>query len=143
MTKQSIFKSWIITNLIGSISIILIIFITNLILKLIDFDFRRLLQVGIGIVLFFIFGIIVTLPHYIYSQVVIDKDYKTQILWGEIWKSMLLPYLILIVLVVAINLFFYGNPIYELPNLLLLGILILHFVVGFFVWRYYKKKIKH
>jgi hypothetical protein len=141
MTKETLFKSWVFTNLIGSVSIIIKIFLANLILDQIDMDVRRLTQVAIGIFLFFLFGLVLTLPHFLYSYILLRKNHETHKLWGKIWKTMLVPYLLLITVVVAVNLISYGNPIYELPNLFLLGILILHFVVGIFVWRYYLQKV--
>lgn len=142
MTKESLFKSWVLTNLIGSISIIIIIFLANLILDQIDIDSRRMTQVAIGIFIFFLIGIVITLPHYIYSQVLIRKNNEPQALWKKIRISMLIPYLLLVFTVVGVNLFLYGNPIYELPNVMLVGILIIHFVVGILVWRYFNQKIK-
>lgn len=142
MTKESLFKSWVLTNLIGSISIILIIFLSNLILDQIEMDLRRLTQVAIGIFIFFFFGIVLTLPHYIYSQILLRKNNESQLQRRKIRISMLFPYLALIIAVVGVNLFMYGNPIYELPNLMLLGILIIHFVIGLLVWRYFNEKIK-
>ncbi len=140
MTKESLFKSWFLTNLISSVFIILIIFLANLILDQIDVDSRRLGQVVFGVFIFFLFGMVFTLPHFIYSRSIIQKNYKTQKRWKKIWMTMLVPHVLLITVVVAVNSILYGNPIYEIPNLLLLGILIIHFAVGILVWRYFQQK---
>lgn len=140
MTKEQLYKSWFLTNLIGSIFIILIIFFANLILDQIDVDSRRLSQVVFGVFIFFLFGTLFTFPHFIYSHRIIRGKYEPKKLWRKIWITMLVPYVLLITVVVAMNSILYGNPIFETPNLLFLGILMIHFVVGFFVWRYFQKK---
>jgi hypothetical protein len=135
MTKQSTYYKWLLTNLLGGITIILIIFVLNLILVQIEFDLRRLAQVAIGIFIFFVFGIVVTFPHLIYVQVIIRKEYEQNVLWEKVWKSMAILYGMLITVVVLINSLVYGNPVYELPNLMLLGILIVHFCLGILIWK--------
>lgn len=135
MTKQSTYNTWLLTNLLGSISIVLIIFILNLLFNQIAFDTRRIIQVALGIIIFFIFGIVLTLPHLLFVQLLIRKEYKLKVLWNKIWKSMILPYGILIFIVVLVNWKIYKNPVYELPNIILFGILILHFSIGIYLWR--------
>ena len=142
MTKQSTYNKWLLTNLLGSVSIVLIIFVLNLLLDQIEFDLRRLTQVAIGIFIFFVFGIVLTLPHLLYMQVIIRKEYEPKVLWGKIWKSMTIPYGILITAVVFVNWFVYGNPVYEVPNLILSGILMVHFYLGILVWKTKQNKLK-
>jgi|GEM_PF-5929839 len=142
MTKQSTYNKWLLTNLFGSVYIVLIIFVLNLLLDQIEFDLRRLTQVAIGILIFFVFGIVLTLPHLIYIQFIIRKKHEPRVLWAKVWKSMAIPYLVLITLVVLVNGIVYGNPVYELPNLILLGILIVHFCLGIFVWKTKQNKSK-
>lgn len=137
MTRESLFKCWVLTNMIGSTSIILTTFFVNLIFDQIDLDLRRLTQVAFGIFLFFVLGIVLTLPHFLYAHFLIRKNYVTNKLWGKIWKTMLVPYLVLIIIVVGVNFIVYGNPIHELPNLFLLGMLLIHYFAGIIVWRYY------
>ncbi len=142
MTKQTTYIKWLLTNLSGSASIVLILFVLNLLLDQIEFDLRRLTQVAIGIFIFFVFGIVLTLPHLLYVQVIIRKEYEPTVLWRKIWKSMAIPYGILITAVAVVNWFVYGNPVYELPNLMLLGILIVHFCFGILVWKTTQNKLK-
>ena len=134
-------KSWVLTNLFSSIVIISILFLTNLFLEQIELDSRRFIQAGLGIVIFFLLGMVFSLPHYLYSCYLLRKNHDPQHFWRKIRVSMLLPYLILYITVVSINVFIYGNPLYELPNIFFLGILILHFTVGFFIWRYFTRII--
>ncbi len=142
MTKQATYNKWLLTNLIGSITIVLIIFTLNIILDQIKFDLRRLTQVAIAIFIFFVFGIVLTLPHLIYVQFIIRKEFEPKVLWPKVWKSMAIPYVVLITVVVLINGFVYGNPVFELPNLMLFGILIVHFCLGILVWKTKQNKLK-
>lgn len=137
MIKVALFKSWILTNVFGSISIVLIVFLANLFFDQIDFDSRRVTQMLLGIFIFFLFGVILTLPHFLYANSLIRKKFEPQKLWNVIRITMGLLYALILLIVVSCNTIIYGNPIYELPNFLFLGILGLHFIVGFFVWRYF------
>jgi cytochrome c biogenesis protein CcdA len=140
MTQVSLFKSWIITNLFGSVFIVLIVLFVNLILGQIILDSRRIIQVIIGIILFFFGGILFTLPHFLYSQVIIRKNNDLKTCWRKIKLTLLLPYMLLIIITVAINRVVYGNPIDELPNLLFAGTLLTHYAIGIIVWRQILKK---
>ena len=55
---------------------------------------------------------------------------------------MALTYIILLTIIIIINSCVYANPIYELPNLILLGILITHFSFGILVWKKTFPKLK-
>ena len=55
MKKQIIYNNWLLTNLFGSVTIVLIIFVLNLLLDQIEFNSRRLIQVAFGIFFFFCF----------------------------------------------------------------------------------------
>lgn len=143
MTKQSTYNKWLLTNLLVSISIVLIIFVLNLLLDQIEFDLRRLTQVAIGIFIFFVLGVVITLPHLLYVHVIIRKEYEPKVLWEKVWKSMCISYGVLITVVALTNNLVYGNPFYELPNLMLLGILIVHFCLGIIIWKTKQNKSSH
>jgi hypothetical protein len=124
-------KSWIYTNLIGSITAIIILMIASYPTESTSLTIDIFISIFL---MFFIYGIIMTLPHLIYSNY-IRKKYEQREYWKKTKISMSIPYLIILFLIIVFN-----------PDSIVIfstfGIFLIHYIIGYIVWRHLILKVK-
>jgi hypothetical protein len=126
ISRGTLLKSWIFTNIFGAIAIMIIGAIV---------DPLPLIEVMIRVfIILFIFGLIGTLPHLIYANY-IRKKLEFNKFWSKNILSMTIPYAIILGLIILLN-----NEGFS-TLLTALSMITIHFVLGFLVWRYFIFKV--